>query len=193
MSAEPSSDPVHDSLTAAYSKPITRCLWTKADAVTFTRPVLKKAFGDGRALFHFTTMNDRPKYWVIRGDSNWGCADLHQPDDAPDFGDFTDEIIDEIIDEFGTARCGYSGENLRWPVEERSCHCENCQGAGEYGPITPEDVEFPAIDPENGCSWGRLKWPGGFDVVPHPFARGVMILAECERASDGCESREMPA
>ena len=163
------SDPSHKRLKAVVEVPITRCLWTEADAITFTPFVLSTIYGDGRALFTLTTINNRPAYWVIRGDSGWECQESGAPDDAPDFGDFTDEILTDLEDEFGNARCGYSGANRYLPADERGCDCEEC--------TDPEIAQWPMVDGSDGCSWRRMDWPDEIPAVEHPWARAGNLLA----------------
>lgn len=162
-------DRVHLRLKAAIEVPTTRCLWIPADAITFTPRVLTKVYGDGRALFTLSTINNRPAYWVIRGDSGWDCAESGAPDDAPDFRDFTDEILTDLEEEFGNARCGYSGANLYLQPDERGCDCEQCTDS--------TIAEWPEVDGDGGCSWGRMDWPDGFQVIEHPWARAWNLLA----------------
>lgn len=161
------ADTIHARLKAAVEVTERRCLWTEADAITFTPPLSSTIYGDGRALFAITTINNRPAYWIIRGDSGWSCDDLMAPDDVPEFGDFIDEILTDLEGEFGRARCGYSGANLYLPPEERGCDCEDCSD--------PEVAEWPMVDAEVGCSWRRLWWPASFDLVPHPWARTDLL------------------
>lgn len=119
-----SADDLHKRLKAAVEIEERAYLWVPADAITFVPPVLSTVYGDGRALFRITTINDRPAYWIVRGDSGWQVEDYAAPDDAPDFGDFTDEILTDLEEEFGSSRCGYDGSSLYTPPAERTCTCE---------------------------------------------------------------------
>lgn len=150
--------------------PERRCLWTEDDAIVFTPAVLSRAFGDGRALFSLTTINNRPAYWVIQGCSTWQTGgDIYAPDDAPLFIDFVDEIVESVEDQFGTVR-GY----------ERNCRGDWIDH--ETKRFLPRSfTEFPTINDENGCAWGRLDWPSEFETVTHPWAR-CTILASNVRA-----------
>lgn len=161
-------DRTHQLLKGAIEVWTRRYLWTPADAITFKPALSGVIYGDGRALFGLTTINLRPAYYVIRGDSGWAVEDIEAPDDAPDFGDFTDDILTGLEDEFGRARCGYSGSSLRQSPEDRGCDCEECQD--------PRISEWPEVDDEGGCSWGRLAWPFGFPTVAHPWTwRGDLL------------------
>ena len=95
-----STDDLHKRLKAAVEVETTNYLWVPADAITFVPPVLSTVYGDGRALFTISTINDRPAYWIVRGDSGWQVQDYHAPDDAPDFGDFTDDILTDLPERF---------------------------------------------------------------------------------------------
>jgi hypothetical protein len=165
--SEKAIDP-HAQLKALIEVPTKRYLWTPADEIEFVPRVLSKFYGDGRALFAVTTCNNRPAYWVVRGDSSWSLCDSHAPDGATEFIELIDDILTDLEDEFGRARCGYSGANLYLPREERGCDCEEC--------AEPEEASWPQVDDENGCSWGRVDWPSDFASVPHPFSRSYNIL-----------------
>ncbi len=160
----------------AIELPTTRYLWIPADQITFKPAILKKSYGDGRALFWISSINQRPQFWVVRGDSAWSTCDSMAPDDAPEFIDFVDDILTDLEEEFGSARCGYSGACLRYPAEERDCDCEECSD--------PRVSEWPEVDGDGGLSWGRYRWPEAFSTVPHPFAHWT-ILAEQEPRGGG--------
>lgn len=160
-------DAITETLRAA-QKPIRRCLWTDADAITFTPAVLELTFGDGRALFALTTINNRPAYWIVRGCSTWETGmDSNAPDGAPEFMDQVEDIIDAIEDEFGGVSRYERNINGVWIDEETKRF------------VPREWTSYPAIDSETGCSWGRLDWPSleGIELEPHPFARRFNILA----------------
>lgn len=149
-------DPIHAQLRAALERRQSRHLWVPADAITFTPRLLPFVYGDGRALYGITTINQRPAYWIVRAcstwcESNWG--------DSPTFGEFTDDILTDLEDAFGTARCGYSGSSLLLPRRERVqfCQCEEC---------TDRLVaKWPMVDAEGGCAWWRMPWPEGVRAV----------------------------
>jgi hypothetical protein len=167
------TDRTHDHLRGAVEVWTRSYLWTPADAITFKPALCGKVYGDGRALFGLTTMNLRPRYYVIRGDSQWSCeSDSNVPylELGPnDFGQFTDEILTALGDQLGDARCGYSGVSRYLCREDRCCDCEQCQD--------PSVAQWPELDDEGGCSWGRLKWPAGFPTVRHPWAwRGNLLV-----------------
>lgn len=174
MNTSTKADPILAALRKAIErKDNTSYLWVAGDTEPFIPRVLSKVFGDGRALFSLSTINQRPAYWVIRGCSTWDCSDGYCHDDRPSFGDFTDEILTALEDEFGRGRCGYSGNSLFWPKRERidNCQCEECSD-GRFR------ARWPMVDDEGGCSWGRMKWPEGSDVEAHPFSwRGNLLRA----------------
>ena len=140
-------------------------LWVPGDTPNFKPALCDNIYGDGRALFALATINQRPRYYVIRGDSGWTC-DLDRDSPWPEiaetnFGEHVDEILTALEEQFGSGRCGYSGSSLFWPAPDRHCNCEECED--------PYVAEWPVVDDEGGCSWGRLRWPTGFPTVPHPF------------------------
>lgn len=171
VSAQP-VEAVQVALVCAIERPKTSYLWTPADAISFTPRVLPKVYGDGRALFTITTINQRPAYWVIRGCSSWGCGSDREDGAGPDFAEMTDEILTDLEDCFGNGRCGYSGNSLFWPRKERlkNCQCEDCDERFR--------ARWPMVDGDGGCSWSRTDWPDGFDVEPNPRNwRGNLLRA----------------
>lgn len=93
-------------LKAVVEVKTTRHLWT--DVVEFVPAVCSRAFGDGRALLALTTINSRPRFYVVRVDSAW--TDMHER---------VDDIYEALIDEFGDAgpHDGDDGEfYLDWPA-----------------------------------------------------------------------------
>lgn len=172
-------DDVYPKLRKAVERRITSWLWVKGDTPPFKPAALPGFFGDGRALFSIATINQRPRYYVIRCDSSWGCYGDREGSAGPDFGEMTDEIMRQLIDHFGGGRCGYSGNSLFWPKRERlkNCQCEECAA----GPM----ARWPMVDDDCGSSWSRLNWPNGFPTVADPRTWGCDLL-------DGREWREMP-
>lgn len=175
------TDEVHKRLVAAIEVPHNAYLWVPADAIDFTPRVLPIIYGDGRALFRITTINDRPQWWMIRGCSTWGCGYDQKDSPGPDFAQMTDDILTDMEEAFGNARCGYSGSSLRYPRAERIqwCQCEEC-----------DDEEtlsvFPEVDGSGGCSWSRADWPTGFDTVPNPLSfRGNLLKVNDLRQIEG--------
>ncbi len=151
-----------------------RHLWTPADAITFKPALCNAVYGDGRALFALTTINLRPAYYVIRCDSRWSCeSDMNVPHleiGPDDFGNFADEILAALEEEFGAALCSWSGASHYLPREDRGCDCEDC--------ADPEIAQWPEVDAADGCGWGRQRWPAGFPTVPHPWSwRADLLVA----------------
>lgn len=160
------SEAVTNALRTAQG-PVRSYLWTPADSIFFTPAVVEQIFGDGRALFSITTINDRPAYWIVRGCSSWKISgDFRAPDGAADFGDFTDEIITAIEEEFGTSDYYEMNSQWRWIDSETKKF------------VPSSWCEFPVINTHDGCSWGRLEWPtlDGIELEPHPFATWGNVL-----------------
>lgn len=164
-SRQAGDDETHKRLVAAIEVPHSAYLWVPADSIDFTPRVLPIIYGDGRALFRITTINDRPAWWMIRGCSTWGCCDDRDDAAGPDFGELTDDILTDMEDAFGNARCGYSGSSLRHSRAERIqwCQCDDCDDEETLS-------SFPEVDGSGGCSWSRVDWPVGFEVEPNPLS-----------------------
>lgn len=159
-SREAGDDPIHKRLVEALEKPRQSYLWTPAHTVSFVPRVLPVIYGDGRALFHLMTLNQRPRYWIIRACSTWSCGADIDDGTRPYFGEIVDQIVTDLEEHFGRGRCGYSGGSLFWPRAERirDCQCEECDD--EY------IAEWPEVDDDGGCSWRRVDWPLGFTTAP---------------------------
>lgn len=157
-------DPLHEALRAIVSVPTRRCLWTDADAITFTPEVADTVFGDGLALFRITTIHCRPAYWIIRGDSSWQTgADSDAPDDAPEFIEFVDEICFAMEEEFGRGR----------PDDNAIMGRDGRYRDMDTGKFAFGKQPYPAFDDRDGSMWERLDWPSldGFAFERHPWAR----------------------
>lgn len=153
-------DPVHQALKAA-QKPLTRYLWTPADAITFTPHVSDSIYGDGRALFGLGTINSRPAYWIVRGCSTWSLAEGDAPDDAPEIGEFIDEITMDLGYEFGDA----DDEPYEW-IGNRLRSIETKRF------MSYASISYPVLNYGGGSHWFRLDWPElrGVQFVQHPWA-----------------------
>jgi hypothetical protein len=165
-------DLVHVRLRKAVERQTTSYLWIKGDTPPFRPALSPLVYGDGRSLFAFTTLNQRPRYWVIRGDSRWGCDYDYEDSKGPEIRELSDDIMTDLEEQFGSGRCSYSGSSLFWPKYERirSCRCEECIDGQSR-------ARWPMVDGSGGCSWGRMKWPKGFDVVENTLSRWGNLLA----------------
>ncbi|QRE76512.1 hypothetical protein [Methylobacterium aquaticum] len=177
-------DPVHHKLKAAVEKRQSAYLWTPADTIRFTPRLLPIFYGDGRALFRITTINQRPAYWVIRACSTWGCGLDGHDASGPDFGEITDDIMTDLEDAFGRGRCGYSGSSLFHPRKERIqwCQCEECSDR--------HVARWPEVDDNGGCSWSRMDWPSGFATVKNPLSWQGNLLPEALAARAALQKEE---
>ncbi len=128
----PSDAGEHETLRRAMEIPEEARLWGVGEALAFVPRLANTVFGDGRALFWFTTIRDRPAYWVVRGDSSWVVVNRCSPPDLPDDVDVIDMVMDALKDQFGDG-----GED----------------GDEEGG------VPFPAVDDTMGRAWDRMRWP----------------------------------
>ena len=140
-----------------------RYLWVPAGTISFVPRLLSTFYGDGRALFNLTTINNRPAFWTIRCDSAWDS------EGGPSFSEFTDDILTDLEEEFGNARCGYSGANLYLPKKDRGCTCEECSESRR--------AKWPTVDGEGGCFWRQVEWPAGFRTLTDPATHGRYLLA----------------
>ena len=172
-------DVIHVKLKAVVEQRRTSYLWVPGDTPPFKPALLPIIYGDGRALFAMMTINQRPRYWVIRGCSTWGCGLDTKSTPGPDFVEFTDDILTDLEDAFGRGRCGYSGNSLFWPKRERiqNCRCEECTDRFR--------ARWPMVDDEGGCSWSRMDWPEGFPTVPNPLSSQGNLLAAAREVGDG--------
>lgn len=157
-------DALHEALRAIVSVPKRVCLWTESDGFTFTPELADTVFGDGLCLFTITTIHNRPRYWIIRGDSSWETGmDMDAPDNAPEFIEFTDEICFAMQDEFGDGR----------PDEDGAYDAAGRYRDRDTGRFLRGQQLYPAFDDRDGTMWARMDWPAidGFTFQPHPWAR----------------------
>lgn len=160
-------EPLQVRLKSAVEKRQQSYLWVPGDTPPFVPALSPTVYGDGRALFTLSTINQRPRYWIIRCDSEW---------DSDDFCQMTDDILADLEEHFGNGLCGYSGTSLFWPKKDRirNCRCEDCTD-GEYR------AKWPMVDGSGGCSWSRMDWPKGFLTAPNPLCwRGNLLKTEQE-------------
>ncbi|MGE0845526.1 MAG: hypothetical protein AB7L41_04600 [Flavobacteriaceae bacterium] len=171
---EDTNDPVHAKLRRALEKRQSAYLWVPEDAITFVPKVSPVIYGDGRALFSIATSNQRPRYWIIRACSTWGCGLDREDSHGPDFAEVVDDIMTDLEEAFGRGSCGYSGNNLFWPRRERlrNCQCEECSDRFT--------AKWPMVDDRGGCSWSRMNWPEGFPVEPNPLHWRGNLLAKAK-------------
>lgn len=164
-------DRIHERLRKSVEKRTKSYLWLPGDTPPFVPALLPLIYGDGRALFTVASINQRPRYWIIRGDSSWGCASTEKSA-GPDFAELVDDILTDLEDQFGTGRCGYSGTSLFLPKKDRilDCQCEDCVD-GKYR------ARWPMVDGSGGCSWSRMDWPSGFKTVENPSSWRGHLLA----------------
>lgn len=166
------NDPVHEALRKAVCIPEKAYLWTPADMVEFTPALSSTVYGDGRALIGLTTINSRPRYYVIRIDSRIEVgSDMNAPDGAPELWDIIDDIAIDLEEEFG---CGDPTNLGEW-CDERGWVDQ------ETGEPLPEP-EWPEFDDRDGKSWWRMDWPSlpNLEFAPHPYTRMGNLLAEKE-------------
>jgi hypothetical protein len=158
-------DPIHCALRAAICVPTTRYLWVPEDATTFEPGLCNTIYGDGRALFRLTTMNGRPAFYVIRGDSRWSVHD-GLPNARADFVDVLDQIYEDLEAQFGHAELDSE---------------ENDPALLEMG-----SHPWPAFDAQDGSSWARMDWPEipGIELEELSGARRSATVLKCEYAPE---------
>ena len=150
--------------------PVTKHLYTPEHSVAFVPQVLPEVFGDGRALFAFSTINTRPAYWIIRGDSGWATCFDAPGGGGKDFGNFVDPVLEALEEHFGVAELGEHFER-------------DCDGRAidpQTGALLAEaEVSYPVVNYGCGCFWSRLDWPAlkGVDFDAHPLGARVKVLA----------------
>lgn len=123
-------------------------LWTHGDSGMLTPYVCEASFGDGMHLLTISTINQRPNYHVVRVDSAWREARYgwHSYRDC-EIAEHIDDVLTAIEEE-----CGRAGDCLDDPCD--NCHDTVCKCREDFS----SDDAFPALDDENGCSWGHISW-----------------------------------
>lgn len=160
-----SGDRTHQKLMKTIEKRQHAYLWTPKHTITFIPRLLPTIFGDGRALFTISTINQRPAYWVVRGCSTWGCGLDRDASPGLDIVDIIDILLTDLEEHFGRGRCSESGSSLFRPKKERmiNCQCEEC--SDRYS-----TAKWPMVDDHGGCSWSRIDWPLSFNTIPNPLS-----------------------
>lgn len=171
-SRDAGDDPIHVRLRKAVEKREKAYLWIPDHAITFKPYVSPTIYGDGRALFAISTINQRPAYWIIRACSTWESGFDREEAGGPDFAEMAETVLTDLENAFGNGRCGYSHNSLFWPKKDRirNCQCEDCSD-GLYR------ARWPMVDADGGCSWSRMDWPEGFETVPNPASWEGNLLA----------------
>lgn len=123
-------------------------LWTEGDSGPMTPHVCEASFGDGMHLLTVSTINQRPNYHVVRVDSAWRGSRYgwHSRRDC-EIAEHIDDVLTAIEEE-----CGRAGKYLDDPCD--NCRDTVCKCGEDYS----ADEAFPALDDENGCSWGHIRW-----------------------------------
>lgn len=155
---------VHRKLKEALCKRKRSYLWTPEHKVTFVPALSSRLYGDGRALLGLTTINARPRYYILRVDSAWALnSDIHAPCGQAAFVDYIDAISFALEEEFGNGRYDNYCDPGEKPETERQ---------------RDRRRKWPAYDDETGCSWWRIDWPKlpSVKLEPHPFVRNITIL-----------------
>ena len=127
-------DADHEALRRRVSVPTTKYLTVPEDAITFTPMLANVVYGDGRELFAFTTLNDRPAFWAVRGDSSWRTKLETRP--GTDITEFVEIITENLRREFGDAEP---------------------EGKDDEPLDANDQPEYPEIDLRGGYSWWRLR------------------------------------
>lgn len=114
-------------------------LWGTVCDEAFEPPLVEKIQGDGKQLIYFGTIDQRPRYWLLRIDSG---IDLEE--------DFDEETLcyEPIEEEFGTQDEWVSEDNFQW-----SEFTEYYDTYEEY----QEENKFPKMEySASGCHWGLI-------------------------------------
>lgn len=149
--ASGSRSPIHEALRRAVCRPTLGYLWVPGEPISFTPALADTIYGDGRALIHISTIQSRPRYYVVRIDSGWYVdGDRDAPNCAPALSGLIGSICIDLARQFGTARL-----------------------AGLPG------LPWPALD-ATGRTWRRVSWPAiaGLATVAHPWSTRHSILRE---------------
>jgi hypothetical protein len=138
-------DVAHEALRAWVAEDTKGWLWGQEREIS---PVLcDTVYGDGLKLFRLTTINSRPNYYVVRGDSSWAAELDPDAKTGTDFRDVLDQVLGDIEAQFGRAlpeEAEFDDEDGAWLDED---------GA----PV--EKAEWPALDDETGTAWDEIAWP----------------------------------
>lgn len=132
--------------------------------------IVDTEFGDGLQIVGFQTLSHRPAYYVVFVDSSWS---LDNNAAGELFLDHTDEIKDEIAEQYG---------------EFHDCDYDECKEENEgesCGYHTEDDAWFPVLSDDAGTTWrliANLKIGNGVQVLAEIRDRNNRLFAESQRA-----------
>lgn len=114
-------------------------LWGSVCDKAFEPPLVSKIQGDGKQLIYFGTIDQRPRWWLLRIDSGIDIED-----------DFDTESLcyEPIEDEFG--------RQDEWVSEEKFPESEFSEYYDSYQEYLDDNV-FPRMEyNSSGCHWGVI-------------------------------------
>lgn len=111
----------------------------------FTPVVLSKIFGDGKQIISISSIDQRPKFWIVRIDSNQSF----EPDEFD-----IEEIVSAIEEEFGRVPdTGYmTFAEFREAKKSGQLFFDDYTNYKDY----TDDCKYPRMD-WHGGQWGTLK------------------------------------
>ena len=162
-------DTEHEAVRNALCVPTHRYRYPKVpgfDPIEFTPPLSDTVYGDGKALLEITTINDGPRYWIVRIDSSWVLdTEYGTPEEAFDVRGAIEHIAENLVLEFLSA----DADDYMSDTPCGSCDgsgCVTCAGTGCLLDFEGRGLNgeggmpgFPAIDLSTGYSWSRIKVP----------------------------------
>lgn len=121
----------HEALRRQIEVPVLGYLWGQRVG-WFVPRLLNRVYGDGRKLMAVCPLDGRPRYIVVRVDSNTESL-TDEPAEGESY--LIDDIYSAAEDQFGL------------------CHCEECDEE------QPEACKFPIVHWGDGSAWSEIDWP----------------------------------
>lgn len=118
-----------------------------------TPVMISTGFGDAKQLLAFSTVNSRPKYYLILIDSK---VDVETNAIYADFDDeFPNCIYSAIADEFGDVADRDTDEEAGGSPCDKINEGQDCDNCAERGVC--EWTKWPTLDSETGCEWWEVS------------------------------------
>lgn len=109
---------------------------------TLTPKLASSILGDGKQLIYYSTISQRPYWWLVRIDSKMELEDV------------TDDILDLLISDFGTYPEKYSLTKKEFDTERKDKTSE-LYGMRSFKKYL-DMCKYPFVYPEFGCSYGVI-------------------------------------
>lgn len=123
-------------------------LWGSVAQTDFVPEICSEVEGDGQQLIYFGTVNQRPRYWLMRIDSKHDI-------ESEEFSDKIEEIVIEpLCEEFGETKW-LSEENFTAKKNRKGFSDYDVEEFDNYNDWMEEYFSYPRLSID-GFHWGLI-------------------------------------